>query len=229
EREGGGVGKRRTATERSYPLALKEFAKAQRPLRLDAFEHFARGVLAGEDEPRLRELKEAVRLEPNWPDPAFAIGETYASRNDCTSALVWFGRIPKAHQHYVEAAFATGVCRLLLNQPDKAEQTFTALQDSLRERTRREPGAVLTSPDPPEVLNDLAIARARQGTVAAALADLRRATDMDPDEDDYPFNLGLLSLRTGEFANAAAFFREATEREPDSAEDRAFLIQALEK
>jgi Tfp pilus assembly protein PilF len=52
---------------------------------------------------------------------------------------------------------------------------------------------------------------------------------MDPDEDDYPFNLGLISLRTGDFANAATFFREASEREPDNPEDRAFLIQALEK
>src|SRR4029077_14871469 len=31
------------------------------------------------------------------------------------------------------------------------------------------------------------------------------------------------------FANAAGFFREASEREPESPEDRAFLIQALEK
>jgi Flp pilus assembly protein TadD len=117
-----------------------------------------------------------------------------------------------------------------MNQPDKAEEIYTALQDSLRQRTKRESGfSAIGSADPPEVLNNLAIALARQGNVPAALANLRRATDMDPDEDDYPFNLGLISLRTGEFANAAAFFREATEREPDSPEDRAFLIQALEK
>ena len=76
-----------SANQRTYPLALKDFAKAQRPLRLDAFEHFVRGVLANEDEPRLRELREAARLEPTWPDPAFALGETYASHNDCNSAL----------------------------------------------------------------------------------------------------------------------------------------------
>jgi Tfp pilus assembly protein PilF/TolB-like protein len=230
ELQTGVVWKLVSANERSYPLALKEFAKAQRPLRLDAFEHFVRGLLANEDEARLRELKEAARLETNWPDPAFALGETYASRNDCNSALPWFARVPKAHQRYVEAAFAVGVCRLQLNQPDKAAETYIALEDSLRERTKRDPGAaVVAIPDPPEVLNNLAIALARQGNVQAALADLRRATDMDPDEDDYPFNLGLMSLRTGEFANAAASFREASEREPDNPEDRAFLIQSLEK
>jgi Tfp pilus assembly protein PilF/TolB-like protein len=219
-----------SANEHSYPLALKDFAKAQRPLRLDAFEHFVRGLLANEDEPRLRELREAARLEPSWPDPAFALGETYASHNDCTSALSWFAHIPKSHQHYVEAAFASGVCRMQMNQPDKAEETFTALEDSLRDRSKRGPGgSVAASPDPPEVLNNLAVALARQGKIPAAQADLRRATDMDPDEDDYPFNLGLMALRLGDFSAAAASFREASEREPDNPEDRAFMIAALDK
>ena len=219
-----------SANEPAYPLALKDFAKAQRPLRLDAFEHFVRGLLANEDEPRLRELREAARLEPSWPDPAFALGETYASHNDCNSALTWFAHVPKAHQHYVEAAFASGVCRLQLNQPDKAEETFTALEDSLRDRSRHGPAAaVAASPDPPEVLNNLGVALARQGKLPAAKIDLRRATEMDPDEDDYPFNLGLLELRAGEFGVAADAFREASEREPDNPEDRAYLISSLEK
>ena len=230
ELQTGVVWKLVSVNEPAYHLGLKDFAKAQRPLRLDAFEHFVRGVLSNEDEPRIRELKEAARLEPGWPDPPFALGETYAARNDCTSALPWFARVPKAHQRYVEAAFATGVCRLQMNQPDKAEETFTALQDSLRDRAKHGPAAAVTAgTDPPEVLNDLALARSRQGKIPAAQADLRRATDLDPDEDDYPFNLGLISFRGGEFANAAAYFREASEREPDNPEDRAFLVQSLEK
>src|SRR6202035_5430756 len=35
------------ANDKSYPLALPEFSKSLRPLRLDAFEHFVRGLLAG--------------------------------------------------------------------------------------------------------------------------------------------------------------------------------------
>ncbi len=115
------------ANDKSYPLALADFTKSLRPLRLDAFEHFVRGLLANDDEPRLRELREAARLDPNWPDPAYALGETYAGKGDCDSALPWFGRVPKTNPHYVEANFAIGVCRLRLNQPDKAEQVFVAL------------------------------------------------------------------------------------------------------
>jgi tetratricopeptide (TPR) repeat protein/TolB-like protein len=217
--------------DHAYPLTLKDFAKGQRQWRLDAFEHFVRGLLANEDEARIRELREAARLEPSWPDPAFALGETYAARNDCDSALPWFARVPKTHQRYVEAIFDIGVCRLQLNQPDKAEEVFTSLQSSLRDASKQAPGAVsmVSGADLPEILNDLGIALARQSKTAAAQADLRRATDLDPDEDDYPFNLGLVAFRANEFTAAAEFFREASEREPDNAEDRGMLVQALEK
>ncbi len=220
-----------SANDKAYPLTLKEFSKLQRQLRLDAFEHFVRGLLATEDEPRLRELREAARLEPAWPDPDFALGETYAARGDCASAIPSFARVPKTHHRYVEAVFATGVCRLQLNQPDKAEEVFTSLQDALRSNSDRGPAAAegLSGADLPEILNNLGVALARQGKIPAAQADLRRATELDPDEDDYPFNLGLLSFRANDFAAAAKLFREAADREPDNPEDRALLIQSLEK
>jgi tetratricopeptide (TPR) repeat protein len=218
-----------SANERAYPLTLKDFAKAQRSLRLDAFEHFVRGLLFNEDEPRIRELKEAARLEPVWPDPAFALGETYAARNDCNSALPWFAKVPKTHRRYVEAVFATGVCRLQLNEPDKAEEVFTSLQVAMNGNSKPGAAGAVSGADLPEILNNLGVARARQGKTPAAQADLRRATDLDPDEDDYPFNLGLIAFRANEYTAAAGFFREASEREPDDPEDRALLIQSLEK
>jgi tetratricopeptide (TPR) repeat protein len=211
-----------SANDHAYPRTLEEFSKAQRPLRLDAFEHYVRGLLASDDDPRLRELREAARLEPDWPDPDFAIGDAYYARRDCDSALIWFAKVPKTHDRYVEAAFATGVCRLLMNQPDKAEEVFASLQEALRNN-------LVSGADLPEILNNLALARARQNNVAAAVADLRRAAELDPDEDDYPFNLGLLALGANDFAGAADHFREASEREPDKAENRALMILALEK
>src|SRR5208282_42032 len=77
--------------------------------------------------------------------------------------------------------------------------------------------------------NNLALARARQGDIAGAQTALSRAADIDPDEDDYPFNLGLLALGQKDLATAATQFREAMHREPDNPEDFAFLIYTLEK
>ena len=211
-----------SANDRNYGLNLAEFTKRQRPLRLDAFEHYVRGLLASEDDARLRELREAARLEPEWPEPDFALGDAYFARRDCDSALPWYARVPKTHDRYVEAVFATGVCRLLLGQPDHAEEVFTSLQGALKNN-------MVSGPDLPEILNNLAIARARQGKTAAAQTDFRRAAEVDPDEDDYPFNLGLLALQTNDASAAAGYFREAAEREPDNPEDRALLILSLEK
>src|SRR5271169_2725918 len=211
-----------SANDHAYTRTLEDFSRAQRPLRLDAFEHYVRGLLASEDDPRLRELREAARLEPEWPDPDFAIGDAYYARRDCDSALIWFAKVPKTHDRFVEAVFATGVCRLLMNQPEKAEEVFLSLQGALRNN-------LVSGADLPEILNNLALARARQNNTAAAVADLRRAAELDPDEDDYPFNLGLLALGANDFAGAADHFREASEREPDKAENRALMILALEK
>jgi tetratricopeptide (TPR) repeat protein/TolB-like protein len=211
-----------SANDHAYPMKLTDFAKLQRPLRLDAFEHYARGLMSGEDDARLRELREAARLEPEWPDPDFALGETYFARRDCNSALPWFARVPKTHDSYVEAVFATGVCKLLLNQPDEAEEIFAGLQDAMHKD-------LVSGADLPEILNNLAIARGRQGKMAEAQSDLRRAAEIDPDGDDYPFNLGLLALRANDAASAAGYFRDASEREADNPEDRALLIVALEK
>jgi Tfp pilus assembly protein PilF/TolB-like protein len=211
-----------SANDRNYAQSLAAFSKRQRPLRLDAFEHYTRGLLANDDDVRLRELREAARLEPDWPEPNFALGEVYFARRDCDAALPWYARIQKTHDRYVESAFATGVCNLLQDQPERAEATFLALHEALKNNT--EYGA-----DLPEILNDLAIARARQGKTAAAQSDLRRAAELEPGEDDYPFNLGLLALQMNDPGSAAGYFSEAAEREPDNAEDRALLILSLEK
>jgi tetratricopeptide (TPR) repeat protein len=204
-----------------YALNLAQFTKRQRPLHFDAFEQYVRGLLATDDEAKVRQLHEAARLDPDWPDPNFALGEAYYSRKDYNSALAWFFKVPKKHDRYAEALFFTGVCRLQLNQADRAEEAFKALQEALKNSAS---GAGV-----PEILNNLAVSLARQGKAAAAQADLRRAAELAPGEDDYPFNLGLLALQNNDSAAAAEYFRDAAEREPDNPEDRALLILSLEK
>ncbi len=208
--------------ERSYPLNLAEFSKLQKPLRLDAFEHYIRGLLANEDDTRMRELREATRLEPEWPDPAFALGQAYYGRKDCDQAIAWLSHIPRASLRYAEAVFSIGVCRLWTDQPDKAETVFLSLQDALKDN-------LVSGADLPEILNNLGLARARQGKSTEAIGALRRAAELDPEEDDYPVNLGLVYLRASDFAKASEEFRDAAEREPETAEDRSLLIYALTK
>jgi tetratricopeptide (TPR) repeat protein len=210
------------ATNHGYPLSFSEFSRLQQPLSLAAFEQYIRGLLANDDDTRLRDLKEAARLEADWPEPAFAIAEAFFQKNDCASAIPWFSKVPPKHARSVEATFAIGVCRLRLGQPDKAEEVFNGLEQDLH-------GNLVNGADLPEILNNLAIARARQDNFTSALTALGRARDIDPDEDDYPFNLGLLALQQKDLTTAETHFSEAVEREPDNAEDLAFLIYTLDK
>jgi tetratricopeptide (TPR) repeat protein/TolB-like protein len=206
----------------AFPLTLTEFSKLQQPLSLAAFEQYIRGLLANDDETKLRDLKEAARLQPEWSEPAYALGDAYFQKNDCSSALPWYAKVPPGNARRVEAVFASGVCRLRVGEPEKAEVLFSDLEENLHHN-------MVTGADLPEILNNLAIARARQDNLSAAMTGLGRARDIDPDEDDYPFNLGLLALQQKQLALAETQFREAAEREPDNAEDRAFLIYTLEK
>ena len=210
------------SNDKRFPLSLAEFSKLQRPLRLDAFEHYIRGLLANDDDAKIRELREAARLDPEWPDPAFALGQAYYARRDCDQALPWLARVPAGNSLSAEAMFTTGVCRLRLNQPDKAEETFVALENNLK-------SDLVAGAELPEVLNNLALAQARRGNTTAAASGLLRALDLDPEEDDYPFNLGLLYLRGSDATTAAKYFREASDRAPENPEDRAMLVYALEK
>ena len=205
-----------------FSLSLSDFSRLQRPLSLPAFEQYIRGLLANDDASRLRDLKEAARLEPDWPDPAFAIAEVYFLRNDCASALPWFGLVPQTHPRSAEAVFSTGVCRLRMGQADRAEEIFAGLQENLHHD-------LVSGADLPEILNNLGIARARQEKLAPALTAIGRAGDIDPEEDDYPFNHGLLALQQNEYAAAITHFEEAVRREPDNKENRMFLIYSLDK
>jgi tetratricopeptide (TPR) repeat protein len=209
-------------TNHGYPLSFADFSRLQQPLSLAAFEQYIRGLLANDDETRLRDLKEAARLEPDWPEPAFAIAEAFFQKNDCASAIPWFSKVPPKHARRVEATFSIGVCRLRLGQPDKAEEVFNGLEEDLHTN-------LVNGADLPEILNNLAIARARQDNFSSASTALGRARDIDPDEDDYPFNLGLLALQQKDLTTAETHFNEAVEREPDNAEDLAFLIYTLDK
>src|SRR2546425_418958 len=78
----------------AYKHSEQEFAKMQRPLRLDAFVHYIRGVLVGADEQRILRLPQAARLASGWADPAYALGQSYFARRDCDDALAWVSEVP---------------------------------------------------------------------------------------------------------------------------------------
>jgi tetratricopeptide (TPR) repeat protein len=208
-------------TDALYPLSQAAYVQKFPRHRLDAFEQYIRGLLASEDG-RLRHFREAARLDPEWVEPAYALGEAYYAARHCEPALSWLSRVPPGHARGVEAAFRTGVCHLLRNDAVRAE---SALRGAMSALARRNPRAVL----PGEVHNNLAIALSRQGKHAEAAAQWQRAQQADPEQPDYWFNAALGALRTAEFSQAVRSLRELLKRNAEDGDARALLVATLER
>lgn len=199
--------------------AAKQFVDAAARVQPDALEYFVKGLMNPEDEARLRDLREASRLEPAWDEPLFSIGQTYYARRDCESAVGWFARVPAGSVHAAEAGFDTGVCQLLRNDPLHAESTFAAMEGR----------STSSAGEPPEILSNLGTALLREARYKDAAANFERAEQLDPGEPDYWFNLGLAQYLLADWAQAAGALREDVRLQPDSSEARDLLAAALER
>jgi tetratricopeptide (TPR) repeat protein len=192
-------------------------------LRLDALESFVQGLTGTDDDPSLRALREAARLEPAWDRPAFELGQIYFKQHDCESALPWFSRVPPNRPDGPESSFDTGLCHLLRNDPVRAEAAFSGLID----RTKS-PDPKNRLPDMAEVHNNLGVARLRLGEASEAAAEFDRATALDSEEPDYWVNLGIAKLAAKLPAAAVTPFERARNLAPDDKDASALLISTLD-
>jgi Tfp pilus assembly protein PilF/TolB-like protein len=182
-----------------------------------AFAAYIRGITDSNDDARLRNLREAARLQPQWDAPAFALGDAYFTRRNCEMALPWLTKVPAAGANGVLAGFETGVCHLLRNDPARAQAAFSALVN----RSGR--------PSLAEARSNLGVALARDGKFAEAQAAFEQATRADAEEPDYWINLGLLHLRAQRPDAAVEPLRRALALQPGDAEARTLLALALDQ
>ncbi|MGH9594248.1 MAG: hypothetical protein ACRD5L_14245 [Bryobacteraceae bacterium] len=203
--------------------AAQQFLQNATPLRADAFEFYIRGVMSAEDEARLRDLREASRLAPDWEEPIFATARTYYARRDCEAALQWYARITPLSVHAQQAGFDSGVCRLLRNDPIGAEASFSALAGTTA------PAAGATDTAEPEVLNNLGAALLREARYKDALVEFARAQRLDPGEPDYWFNIGLAQYLGADWDAAPQALQEALRLQPDDTQAKSLLAVALDR
>jgi tetratricopeptide (TPR) repeat protein len=201
-----------------FPLSRNDFVQRLPQIRLDAFENYVRGMLAADDAQKLRLWREAARLDANWSDPPFALGLLYFAAEDYATAAGWFSRVRPETNHGRDAAFYAGTCHLLRNDPRRAEAAFA-------------PGADFAGREPAraELLNNYALAHARQQNWPEGLVLMLRATQQSPEDADLWVNLGLMQLRAGDPLAAARAFREALNRQAEETSTLALLIAALQQ
>jgi Flp pilus assembly protein TadD/TolB-like protein len=188
-----------------FAIAQNTFVAADSNLKLDAFEHYIRGVQEPGAQAQTRYLKEAVRLDPTYSPALLALGKALFSSQQYESAATALGRLKKDDPNAREADFYRGLAYLYIGSYLKAEDAFAFVSQQL---------------PLPEVVNDQGVAASRHGKDGSAL--FLQAAAADPTDADYQFNLAVALNRKGDVPGALAAVERALKLRPHDTEAQAF-------
>jgi tetratricopeptide (TPR) repeat protein/TolB-like protein len=185
----------------------EEFTRNAPVVRLDAFESYIRGVVETDRSEKIKRLREAVRLNPQYTEAIFALGRTYYDDREYDAAASWLVRIPRTDELAGAANFLLGLSEYYNGDFEKADAAFRFLESRLP----------LT-----EVENNLGVVAARRSR-KSAVEYFQKVVQADPNDADYRFNLALALYRSGDTTGAARQLREAIAHKPDDVESRDLL------
>lgn len=184
-----------------YAVAEQTFVAADSDLRLEAFENYVRGLTEDSASERIRHLREAIRLSPQFYPAWLALGKAYFANQNYEQAAATFGHLQKDDPNALEADFYRGLAFFYTGKYMEAEDAFAF--DSTRLPL-------------PEVVNNQGVAAARRGKDGAPL--FQQAIAADPKDMDYHFNLAVALRRRGDIAGAVREIDLATKLRPQDTE-----------
>jgi Flp pilus assembly protein TadD/TolB-like protein len=193
----------------AYPVSRSQFVAGSPSIRLDAFEKYIRGMTAATRPEKIANLREAVRISPDYTMAIMQLGRTYFDAHDYGNAASWFSKVPRTDNAAREASFYAGLSYYYAAQYDRAENAFSFLAEQFP----------LT-----EVYNNLGVVEARRGRKSAQQY-FQKAVDADPRDPDYRFNLALSLLRAGDENGATRELEQALKLRPSDAETESLLDQ----
>jgi tetratricopeptide (TPR) repeat protein len=190
----------------------EDFARQFPIIRLDAYENFIRGILATDQESRVRFLSEADRLNPEDHRAALELGRLYFAEKDYENSASWLRKLQESDANYLESQFLLGVDEFFLGHDAAAQQAFEGLSRQIPLNA---------------VWNNLGFMQARRGQLEAATASFERAYQGDSTDPIFAFNFGVCLLYCRKYPEAVRHLREALQLSADDAEVHALLADAL--
>jgi tetratricopeptide (TPR) repeat protein len=188
----------------------EQFRQRTPLIRVDAMEHYTRGLLAAAPEQKVRLFSQAVRLAPQYSHVWFELGKLQWTRKDYRSAIASLTHVAQADAHFREAQFYLGLSKYMAADYVGAQQAFEFVA-----------GVVPLN----EVLNNLGVSQLKRNA-PDALANLRKALEGDPSDPDYHFNVGLALYKSGKYDEAVASFRSVLDRNAEDHEAAQMLERA---
>ncbi len=191
----------------TFPVSKQAFTSTAAPIRLDAFENYVRGVTASNPQDQIRRFREALRLNPSYPDALLQLGKTYYQQRQYDQAVSTLGRVPQNDPLARAANFFLGLSAYYQGDFPRAENAF---------------GFVAARMPLPEVYNNLGVAQSRRNEKTAA-DYFQKASETDPNDADYHFNLAVALYRSGDLAGATRQLHDVLGLRPDDAEAKSLL------
>jgi tetratricopeptide (TPR) repeat protein/TolB-like protein len=180
-----------------FSVSEQTFLTAPGTVPLPAFEDYIRGTNADTDVERLKRLKDAVALVPNYPAALLALGKEQYDERDFDTAAATLVKVPKTDRLALEANFYLGLARFNSADYIGAQQAFTFVAGHL---------------PLPEVVNNEGVALSRQGK--DGVPQFQRASAADPSDEDYHYNLAIALFRRGDTVGAARETENALKLKP---------------
>ncbi len=177
-------------------------------IRLDAFENYIRGIIAGSNAEKISHLREAVRLNPSYNEAWLYLGKTYFEDRQYDPAIAALSHVSPTDAGAGEANFYLGVSAYNIGDFSRAQSAFNfvALRLPL-----------------PQVYSNLGVVASRLGNQKEAAENFQKAVQDDSNDADYRFNLALVLAQTGDRTEAERQLKECLSLSPTDTEARAFL------
>jgi len=192
----------------------EEFAKSFPAVRLNAFENYVRGILAGDEETRVHFLKEADRLDPSDHRAAFELGKHYFQHKQYPESAGWLRKLTASDSDYLESLFLLGVDEYFAGDDARAQVSFAALDKQIPLS---------------EAVNNLGVVRGRLGDFQSALANFQSASADDPLDPDFNFNAAVCLWHLKRYGDAAKFLRTGVAEQENDPEAHTLLAVVLDK
>jgi Flp pilus assembly protein TadD/TolB-like protein len=193
-----------------FAISREAYMASAPVIRLDAFENYIRGLTATTGEQQIEHLREALRLNPEYPEALLQLGKAYYRERQYAQAMPCLSRVPQNDPLAREANFYLGLSAYYQGDFSRSEAAFEFVAARL---------------PLPEVYNNLGVVLTRRDRKVAA-GYFQKAVAADPNDPDYRFNLGLDLYLSGDVSGASHQLREAVSLKPSDVEAKSLLENA---
>jgi len=154
-------------------FSRESFAQHTRKIPNEAYSLFIQGLGQRNEKERLQMLLKAVQIYRYFPAAQLEIGRYYFLHGECKRALSHLMLAAEGDMVTPAVSHMCGTCYLYTDQPDKAIEAFSRIEDAYRGY---------------ETLNNLGVAYLLKGDVGQALSNFQAAADKAPSDATVTLN-----------------------------------------